>query len=120
MATQGIARESPDAQLRYEDLPRDQRLEVGKPLALTQREIEELCREYGEYSCSIPTGTTIGKRWMCNANAYTPGAEDDWYLCEYVSDPDPKMVGIRTYHVVIDEPMTAAETEQALKMGEHP
>lgn len=49
-----------------------------------------------EYSCTIPTGTTVGKRWRCN-QAFGTGRKpqwNDWYMGEYVKHPDPKMVGI--------------------------
>lgn len=41
-----------------------------------------------EYSCSLPTATTIGKRWRRRSN----GA---WWLGEYYDIGDPKRVGIR-------------------------
>lgn len=44
-----------------------------------------------EYSCSVPTGTTIGKRWR----RWT--IEGTWIVGEYAVDPDPKMVQIRWY-----------------------
>ena len=49
----------------------------------------------GEYSCSLPTGTTVGKHWKRNNGAYIKDAPDDWVICEYVDHPDPKKVGIR-------------------------
>lgn len=76
----------------------------------------------GEYSCSIPTGTTIGKKWKCNRNAYRSQVGQtepkelqfysqqmlgplppDWWVGEYVEDPDPKMVGIVWRKVIILE-----------------
>jgi len=49
-----------------------------------------------EYSCSIPTGVTIGKVWKCNRNFGLPTEEKDWVICEYVDDPrgDPSYAGI--------------------------
>jgi hypothetical protein len=67
---------------------------------LTQRELDELL----EYSCSLPTGKTIGKRWKRNILAYNPNpaahAEGaiigpEWVMGEYIEDKDPEMIGIR-------------------------
>lgn len=49
-----------------------------------------------EYSCSLPTGKTIGKRWK-RQNA------DGWLMGEYVEDPDPAMVGILWRELVVTE-----------------
>lgn len=73
-------------------------------IVLTKSDFDEL----PEYSCSIPTGTTIGKRWKRNIYAFDPSAHDprtgnsidDWYLCEYVQHTDPKLVGIIYKHIV--------------------
>lgn len=52
-----------------------------------------------EYSCSIPSATTVGKRWKCDVHAYrrpyVPDNQHEWRIGEYVEDPDPNMVGIR-------------------------
>lgn len=51
-----------------------------------------------EYSCSLPTGTTIGKRWRRDTNAYRDdrrGVPSEWVLGEYVDIGDPANVGIR-------------------------
>lgn len=55
---------------------------------------EEALHKVGEYSCSLPTGTTLGKIWARNDNAFTPDPIPDWWLGQYVDDPDPKQVGI--------------------------
>lgn len=57
---------------------------------MTQQEFDALY----EYSCSLPTGTTVGKKWKRNMNWHT-GQSADWVTCEYVPDPDPKMIGIK-------------------------
>lgn len=47
-----------------------------------------------EYSTTLPTGTTIGKKWKRHIRS---GAhQGEWWLGEYVADPDgnPNMVGI--------------------------
>jgi len=85
-----------------------------KAVVLTRREFEEL----GEYSCSLPTGTTVGKRWKRNANAFTAGPvvrldfwdgtpvreklPDVWWMGEYVEHEDPKLVGINWYQIVLE------------------
>lgn len=52
-----------------------------------------------EYSCSIPTATTIGKRWRCDIHAYRqpaiPDNQHEWQIGEYIEDSDPDMVGIK-------------------------
>jgi len=59
-----------------------------------------------EYSCSLPTGQTIGKQWKKNRNAYqTPhNPVPEWWVGEYVEDPDPKMVGIEWRRVKLMVP----------------
>ncbi len=54
-----------------------------------------------EYSCTNPTGTTIGKRWRRH-EPYRRSAEcckehdcGHWFIGEYVTHPEPGMVGIR-------------------------
>lgn len=63
-----------------------------EPAVLGDREVEELL----DYSCSIPTGTTIGKRWKRLEPYVIPkrGAQCR-YLGEYVDIGDPERVGIR-------------------------
>lgn len=59
--------------------------------------------DLGEYSCSLPTGTTIGKRWRRDVHAYRrrpdgtyfPDEIHEWKIGEYTEDPDPAMVGIK-------------------------
>ena len=92
-----------------------------KTVTLTRREFGEL----GEYSCSLPTGTTIGKRWRRNVNAYrvgpvvhldfwngTPVREelpDEWWMGEYVESKEPGMVGINWYRIVLEpDPVPAS------------
>jgi len=77
---------------------------VEGTIVLTQKEFNEL----PEYSCSLPTGTTIGKKWKRNIYAFNPAYCDprtgntieDWYLCEYIPHPDNKLVGILYKHIV--------------------
>ena len=43
-----------------------------------------------DYSCSMPTGTTIGKWWKCES----PRGSGRWLLGVYGPDENPKMVRI--------------------------
>jgi hypothetical protein len=56
---------------------------------LTQREFDELL----DYSASLPTGTTVGKRWK-RRNDYHDESKG-WRLGEYVEHDNPDLVGIR-------------------------
>ncbi len=49
-----------------------------------------------EYSCSLPTRTTIGKVWKKDRNFGSNTNVKDWLICEFITDPqgDPTMVGI--------------------------
>lgn len=82
------------------DIPAEQ-----PTLRMTQREFDAL----GEYSMSIPTGTTIGKRWRrnvsapCNSQHPEDQRPPDWRVGEYYEIGDPNNVGIRWYRVVIVE-----------------
>jgi len=80
--------------------------EDNKTAYVTREEFDELL----EYSCSLPTGTTLGKRWKRDNNSGTlrPRPKDttpDWYLGEYYMDetiPEGE-VGIRWRKLVIGE-----------------
>jgi len=73
-------------------------------IVLTEKQFKDL----PEYSCSIPTGTTIGKQWKHNRFAFDPSARDprtgntieEWYLHEYIEHKDPGKVGISTKSIV--------------------
>lgn len=74
--------------------------ECRDTITLTQEEFDKL----REYSCSLPTGTTIGKRWKRNQNAFAPGDnEPDWWMGEYVEHEDPDAVGTRYRKIEIEE-----------------
>jgi len=45
-----------------------------------------------EYSASVPTGTTIGKRWSRRRDCFDPSR--GYFMGEYVPHPDPGRVGI--------------------------
>jgi len=56
-----------------------------------------------EYSCSLPTGTTIGKTWRCNLVAYSMDGYQSpvWKMGEYVPHADTDKVGIRWRTIVV-------------------
>jgi hypothetical protein len=56
----------------------------GEDVTLTRAEFDAL----PEYSTSIPTGTTIGKRWKRNMG------NGVWWMGSYAEHPDPKLVSI--------------------------
>lgn len=59
-----------------------------KEVIIPQAELRSL----PEYSCTLPTGTTIGKRWRRR----TPYRSDsyDWMIGEYTDIGDPDNVGV--------------------------
>jgi hypothetical protein len=75
---------------------------------LTRAEFDMHLRAWGEYSRSLPSGTTVGKKWFCNRDLDRVGSEAsiayaehvmadvfmDWWLCEYTEHPDPKLIAI--------------------------
>ena len=53
-----------------------------------------------EYSCSLPTGTTVGKRWRRDVNFNRPHngltwREPEWIIGEYYDIGSEKTIGIR-------------------------
>lgn len=63
-------------------------------MRLTQKEFDDL----PDYSCSVPTGTTIGKRWKRRKDYYDQLALNDptrWFIGEYVPCDTPGYVGIK-------------------------
>ncbi len=79
---------------------------------LTKAEFEKQLSDLGEYSCSLPSGTTIGKKWFRNEDAYAferPGSEQhigaterkmtsafpDWWQGEYVEHDPPHPTRVR-------------------------
>lgn len=83
-----------------------------------------------EYSCSLPTGTTIGKRWKRDANAYRPPVVTDvcglrfvfpwpaeWWMGEYREAADPAMVLIRWSRVVVS-PAPSVRQGDSLRCNE--
>ncbi|WP_152338585.1 hypothetical protein [Pseudorhizobium banfieldiae] len=61
-------------------------------LHLTRAEFEAL----DEYSATLPTGTTPGKRWRRHDGAYDPDCENPfWLIGEYDPDDDGKGPSIK-------------------------
>ena len=52
-----------------------------------------------EYSTSLPTGTTVGKRWKRAKNIRAPG--EGWLIGEYTKSDVEGQVGISWFDVVI-------------------
>lgn len=72
------------------------------PLRLTPQEFNKLL----EYSASLPTGMTIGKRWKRLDGAHDHdfvkrGGTPAWMIGEYAAHEDPKKVRILWYRPVI-------------------
>lgn len=63
---------------------------------------ESEMRELGQYNATLPTGTTIGKRWI-KAKPRHPKFLDlqQFWICEYVPDPEPNMVGIKYWTPIV-------------------
>jgi len=67
------------------------------------RMTEKALADLLEYSCSLPTGTTIGKQWKRKVDKH------GWRLGEYVEDQDPNMVGIIWRCIEVVEAAEAAK-----------
>lgn len=62
-----------------------------------------------EYSATIPTGTTIGKRWRRLDGAHdhvakAAGHKPRWIIGEYTEHADPTKVGIKWWRPIIVVP----------------
>lgn len=51
-------------------------------------------RALPEYSCSVPTGQTVGKRWRRNMH-FGSTIEPEWMIGEYIDHANPAKIGIR-------------------------
>ncbi len=71
----------------------------------------EALADLPEYSCSIPTGTSIGVRWRA-ATQYM-GERTEWRIGTYVPCRSPGMVGIEWVWAV-SEPGVPWETDRNL------
>ena len=72
---------------------------VGKldPETISRKTFDSLL----EYSCSLPTLTTIGKVWKCDLNFGYPTDEKVWVICEYIEIGEKDRVGIERRRPVI-------------------
>ena len=54
-----------------------------------------------EYSCSLPTGVVIGKRWKRGEPYQQPRTH--WYMGEFIPDPagNPEMAAIKFREIII-------------------
>jgi len=66
-------------------------------IMLTQAEFDAL----PEYSCTLPTGTTIGKRWKCGIPYGAPKANKKWSMGEYTPCDEPGMVGLVWRKIIV-------------------
>lgn len=82
---------------------------MTETITLTKTEFDELL----DYSCSNPSGTTIGKRWKRRSDYHdeTKG----WYMGEYIEHPDPDLVGIKWREIVVE--LTEFEERQMISAG---
>lgn len=55
---------------------------------------KDALRALPEYSCSLPTGTTIGKRWRRNTGFGRQRGIGNWVIGEYVPCSIPGQTGI--------------------------
>lgn len=91
-------------------MPTSTNLPLGKsswPLSLPVLRLSALAfHELYEYSCSVPTGTTIGKRWKRLDGAHDQGfirrgGIPQWVIGEYAENVDPTKVTINWYRPII-------------------
>lgn len=79
-----------------------QRGEVEVDL-LTEKELMAL----PNYSCTLPTGTVVGKKWRRDMNepkrfhGHDKTLPELWWTGEFIPDDRPGMIGIRWRRVVI-------------------
>lgn len=73
-------------------------VEAVAEVVLTQAQFDAL----GEYSRTLPTGTTVGKRWKRRVRF--PDRDDDvWYMGEYVPCDIPGSVGIAWKRIRVEQ-----------------
>ena len=73
-----------DAEYAQMSLPKSGQCLVDDLTAIMDREYFEALYEY---SCSLPTGTFVGKRWKRNSHQFNPRHPDVWYMGEYFELP---------------------------------
>jgi hypothetical protein len=71
-----------------------------------------------EYSGSLPTGTTIGKRWKRNTNYYRESwAAPKWFIGEYTElIPETAQVLITWYRVELTDAPKPASSKLAVHL----
>jgi hypothetical protein len=77
---------------------------VMNEVLLTQHEFDNLLN----YSCTLPTGQTVGKRWKRRIPyEQVKGVTPEWFMGEYVEDPDPEYIRITWHKIIIvgDKPI---------------
>lgn len=100
--------------------------DLERTVTLTEREFEDLF----EYSCSLPSLTTIGKRWKCDKNFGTPGPirhlhffdgaavrddrAEDWWMGEYVEINDPDRVDIHWRKIFVRSSQKEALVDEVM------
>lgn len=59
-------------------------------MRMTRAELEKFRLSLGEYSCSLPTGVVVGKKWLRNDAAFDRSAAEPerWFLGEYIEVHD--------------------------------
>lgn len=73
-------------------------------LFVAPHELTWMCRTYGEYSSSIPTGVVPGKMWMCKLPHGT-----GWLLREFVAvSGEPNKCFVESTPIEIDLSLEAA------------
>ena len=58
-----------------------------------------------EYSCSLPTGPKIGKRWKCCHPFFDDGQPKTWWLGEAVPDSEGRAdwIGVKWRRILLPE-----------------
>lgn len=74
---------------------------------MTQRACKMSQREFDalpEYSCTLPTGTTVGKKWKRREPYGADPATATWYLGTYTDIGDERKVGIEWWRIEVETP----------------
>lgn len=87
------SQERSTAEINARIVERDRWQKNLEPVDMTQAEVDALL----EYSTTLPTGKTIGKRWK--RQLYAGPKRGAWLLCEYVEDPDPAYLAVSTREI---------------------
>jgi hypothetical protein len=90
--------------------PEEKTLEelFGAPRGLMEEDVLTKAQfaDLPTYSCTLPSGTTIGKKWKRDVNEPRRfqgdlSAKPEWWTGEYVPHENPELVGILWRRVVI-------------------